>query len=394
MTKPRIVSIDLLRGLVMLLMALDHARDFLHFDFFNGNNPLDFETTSTPLFLTRWITHFCAPVFVFLAGASAYFSGKRKTKKELSLFLLSRGLWLMLLELTVVSFGWMFSFHIVFLQVIWAIGLSMALLSVFIFLPRQVILFIGLALIFGHNLLDGFHVAENNVQGFAWSLLHEPGKFSIAETNSIFVGYPLLPWLGLMMTGYVFARLYSPTINRKRFLIITGLGCIALFVLLRSGNYYGDAQHWEQQKNGMFTFLSFINTTKYPPSLLYLLMTIGPAMLFLAFAERSGLQIPTNMQIPTGIVNAVSIFGRVPLFYYIVHIYLLHIIAGILFFAGGHTLGEINFTYDIPKAPAGFGLHLWQVYLVWLATIVLLYFPCRWYNNYNSTHSYWWLSYL
>lgn len=388
-TKSRITSIDLLRGLVMLVMALDHARDFLHLDFFRGNDPLDFATTSTPLFLTRWITHFCAPVFVFLAGASIFFSGNKKTKKELSFFLLSRGLWLIVLEVTVICFGWMFDplFKLIFLQVIWAIGLSMVLMSVLIFLPRQLILFIGLALVCGHNLLDAYDAPRKEHVGFIWSVLHQPEKFILSENHTLFIGYPVLPWLGLMMLGYVLATLYSKEVGsqkRKNTLILLGTSCIGLFVFLRSGNFYGDAWHWKEQKNVVFTVLSFIDCTKYPPSLQYLLMTIGPALFFLAFAES----------IKGKVVEAISIFGRVPLFYYVVHLYLLHVIAGVIFFAGGHSLSEVNFAAELPQAPEGFGLHLWQIYVVWLLAIVMLYLPCKWYDNYKQTHKQWWLSYL
>ena len=273
--KSRITSIDLLRGLVMIIMALDHARDFLHMDFFNGNDPLDFATTSTPLFLTRWITHFCAPVFVFLAGASIFFSGNKKSKTELSLFLLSRGLWLIILEITVICFGWMFDpfYKLIFLQVIWAIGLSMVFMSVLIFLPKQVILFIGLVLVFGHNLLDVYDTPKIVHTDFLWSVLHQPEKFTITESHSIIIGYPVLPWLGLMMLGYVLGGFYSKDVNpqkRKTTLIALGLSCIALFVLLRSGNFYGDSWLWKEQKTAVFTALSFIDCTKYPPSLLYL----------------------------------------------------------------------------------------------------------------------------
>lgn len=387
--KSRITSIDLLRGAVMLIMALDHARDFLHIDFFNGNDPLDFATTSTPLFLTRWITHFCAPVFVFLAGASIFFSGVKKTKSELALFLFTRGLWLIILEVTVIYFGWMFdpTFKLVFLQVIWAIGVSMVVMSGFVFLPRPLILFTGLLIIAGHNALDVFDAAKEDHAGLLWSVLHQQEKFSIAEHHSVIIAYPVLPWIGLMMTGYAFGALFSGVVNeqkRKTTLIILGLSCITLFVALRSGNFYGDAHHWEKQKTPVFTALSFIDCTKYPPSLLYLLMTIGPALLFLAFAQK----------LKGKLVEAVSIIGRVPLFYYILHIYLLHIIAGVLFFATGHTLGEIDFERELPEAPENFGFHLWQVYLIWLFAIALLYFPCKWYNRYKSTHSQWWLSYF
>jgi uncharacterized membrane protein len=330
--KARIISIDLLRGLVMLIMALDHARDYLHLDFFRGNDPLDFATTSTPLFLTRWITHFCAPVFVFLAGASIFFSGIKTDKKSLSLFLLKRGLWLVAIEIIVITFGWTFDpgYHLIVLQVIWAIGLSMVCMSLIVFLPKAIILLAGLALVFGHNLLDVYDKLPNTLSGFVWAVLHVQKLFMIDATHRIVVVYPLIPWLGLMMLGYVFATLYLPDIKktkRRNVLTALGAGCMLLFVLLRFGNIYGEPENWEVQKTTTFTFLSFINTTKYPPSLLYLLMTIGPSLLFLAFAEN----------LKGWWVRATVIFGRVPFFYYIVHIYLLHIIAGILFFASGHV---------------------------------------------------------
>jgi uncharacterized membrane protein len=387
--KARIISIDLLRGLVMLIMALDHARDYLHLDFFRGNDPLDFATTSTPLFLTRWITHFCAPVFVFLAGASIFFSGIKTDKKSLSLFLLKRGLWLVAIEIIVITFGWTFDpgYHLIVLQVIWAIGLSMVCMSLIVFLPKAIILLAGLALVFGHNLLDVYDKLPNTLSGFVWAVLHVQKLFMIDATHRIVVVYPLIPWLGLMMLGYVFATLYLPDIKktkRRNVLTALGAGCMLLFVLLRFGNIYGEPENWEVQKTTTFTFLSFINTTKYPPSLLYLLMTIGPSLLFLAFAEN----------LKGWWVRATVIFGRVPFFYYIVHIYLLHIIAGILFFASGHTLADLNFPGNTVTIPPDFGFHLWQVYIIWMVALALLYFPCKWYNNYKSTHNYWWLSYL
>jgi uncharacterized membrane protein len=388
-SRSRIISIDLLRGLVMLIMALDHARDFMHLDFFRGNDPLDFATTSTPLFLTRWITHFCAPVFVFLAGASIFFTGIKKSKTELAAFLFKRGLWLIVVEMVFISLGWTFDigYHLIVLQVIWVIGLSMICMSAVVFLPQWLILAIGLLMVFGHNLFDKYDAVENTASGFVWSVLHVLHLFPIDKTHNLVVVYPLIPWVGVMMLGYVFANLYAPGIpqqKRKNILIALGLCCIALFVALRWGNFYGDAEHWETQKNSMFTVLSFINTSKYPPSLLYLLMTIGPSLLFLAFAEN----------LKGWWVNAAVIFGRVPLFYYIVHIYLLHIMAGILFFASGHSMAELNFPGNTVTLPPDFGFHLWQVYIAWLVALALLYFPCKWYNHYKSTHSHWWLSYL
>jgi len=388
-SRSRIISIDLLRGMVMLIMALDHARDFLHIDFFRGNDPLDFATTSTPLFLTRWITHYCAPVFVFLAGASIFFSGIKKSKTELAAFLLKRGLWLIVVEIVIITFGWTFDigYHLIVLQVIWVIGLSMVCMAAVVFLPNLLILAVGLIMVFGHNLLDKYDEVENTWRGFAWAVLHVLEMFSIDKEHNLVVVYPLIPWVGVMMLGYAFAKLYSPEISatkRRNILTALGLSCMALFVLLRSGNFYGDAEHWETQKNTVFTALSFINTSKYPPSLLYLLMTIGPSLLFLAFAEN----------LKGRWVNATVIFGRVPLFYYIVHIYLLHIIAGILFFATGHSMADLNFPGNTVTTPPDFGFHLWQVYIIWLVALALLYFPCKWYDRYKSTHSHWWLSYL
>lgn len=387
--KNRIQSIDLLRGLVMIIMALDHTRDFFHIDVAIGNDPLNFATTSPLLFMTRWITHFCAPVFVFLAGSSAYFSGRTKTKRELSFFLFTRGLWLIFLEVTVIYFSWQFNFYyaLVVLQVIWAIGLSMVFLSILVYLPKGILWLIGIILVFGHNSVDQFNEVSDSFGGFIWSVLHVPHPFSFGQSHTLFVLYPVLPWLGAMMLGYLFGDLYKSDMDaakRKKLLLQLGIGSILLFVLLRSINLYGDASHWNQQSNFIFTVLSFINATKYPPSLLYLLMTIGPAMIFLAFTENA-----TNK-----ISRFISVYGRVPMFYYIIHFYLLHTLAFTLFFATGHTSAELDFINRFAGFPENFGFHLWLVYLIWIGVILLLYFPCRWYDKYKSTHTQWWLSYL
>ena len=389
-SKVRVSSIDLLRGTVMIIMALDHVRDYFHADAF-VYDPLDLEKTSPLLFFTRWITHFCAPVFVFLAGTSAFLSGQKKTKRELSFFLLTRGLWLILLELTVINFGWLFNWQLptLPLTVIWALGISMVALAALIHLPKKVILAIGIILVAGHNALDGVNVAEPGTEKFVWALLHQPGVFVVAGKN-IFVGYPIIPWIGLMALGYCFGQLYTPRYEvhkRKRILTIMGVSAIALFVVLRFTNIYGDASLWSGQSSPLYTFLSFIRTTKYPPSLLYILMTIGPALLFLAFTER-----------PLGkIGKIVSVYGRVPFFYYLLHIYIIHLLA---LFAAEFAHNDwtdmiVSFWVNFDPQLQGYGFNLWVSYVIWIVIVVGLYPLCRWYDRYkaNNRHKKW-LSYL
>lgn len=271
-----------------MIMALDHVRDFFHWSAFHYD-PLDFTQTTTAIFLTRWITHFCAPVFVFLAGTSAWLSGFKKGKKRLSAFLLTRGIWLLFVEVLVMNFAFTFNFHpgSIFLQTIWALGVSMMALSFLIYLPKRVILLLSLAIVFGHNLLDNVHVGGGGFSELGWSMLHE-SKFLPLHPVGIFVLYPVLPWIGVMAAGYCFGELYTSLTadNRKKKLILLGSLCIFLFIVIRFTNVYGNLGPWEKQKSLVFTILSFINTTKYPPSLLYSLMTIGPAILLLAFLEK------------------------------------------------------------------------------------------------------------
>lgn len=388
--KLRISSIDLLRGTVMIIMALDHVRDYFHADAFQYD-PLDLDKTTPLLFFTRWITHFCAPVFVFLAGTSAFLSGQKKTKKELSLFLLTRGIWLIILELTVINFGWLFNWRLPTLPliVIWALGVSMIALSVFVHLPKRVILGIGILLVAGHNLLDPITVTEPGAMKFLWALLHQPGVHELAGRN-IFVGYPILPWIGLMALGYCFGQLYSfqfDALKRKRLLIMMGVGAILLFIILRFTNVYGDPVPWSQQSSSFSTFLSFLRTTKYPPSLLYLLMTIGPALLFLAFSER-----------PIGKVGRViSVFGRVPLFYYILHIYIIHLVAMIaaeIAFTDWSTM-IVSFWVNFEPQLQGYGFDLWLTYVIWILLVAGLYPLCKLYDQYKTNHKEKkWLSYL
>jgi uncharacterized membrane protein len=387
--KPRIQSIDLLKGLVMIIMALDHVRHLAHRDAIACINPLDFATTTPILFFTRWITNFCAPVFIFLSGASIFFSGKRKTKKEISIFLLQRGIWLIILELTVLAFGWESNLYYnrLVLQVIWVIGLCMVCFSALIFLPSKIQTAFGLILVFGHNLLDRFNNIGNSPADFIWAVLHVRHNFPLDPQHRIMLAYPLIPWIGVMLLGFRFGEIYSsdfPAKKRKNVLLQLGTFSLLLFVILRAWNFYGDANPWALQRNFILTLCSFINTTKYPPSLLYLLTTLGLSFFLLAFSESW----------KSKLVSAISIYGRVPMFYYILHVYLIHLSVWVVFFAGGHHWTEVIFTKRQSGYPDGFGLSLRGVYLMWMIDVCLLYLPCKWYDKYKTLHHYKWTSYL
>jgi uncharacterized membrane protein len=370
----RISTIDVLRGLVMIIMALDHTRDFFHVNAFNYD-PTDMATTTPPLFFTRWITHYCAPVFVFLAGTAAYLSGRRKSRRELSTFLFTRGLWLVVLELTVINFSMWFdpTFSFMVLQVIWAIGVSMVVLSGLVYLPWRWLLAIGLGIMAGHNAFDSVTFAEGTSAYYLWTLLHQSRMLSVGNMT-LFALYPVLPWIGVMVTGYCFGRLYSSEVTpeqRKRWLLWLGGGAVVGFIVLRYLNVYGNLTPWEVQKDGLFTFMSFLNTTKYPPSLLYLLMTLGPGLLLLYVFERR----------PARWMNVVKVYGQVPLFYYILHFFLIH------------TLSVLsNLVIDAqrgagagPATPAEYGYSLGGVYVVWLVVVLALYPLCRWYAGFKKS---------
>lgn len=388
--RQRITSIDFLRGLVMVIMALDHVRDFFHVEAMTGD-PTNMATTTPWLFFTRWITHFCAPVFVFLAGTSAFIAGQRKTRKELSLFLIKRGFWLVLVELFIITLGWTFDplYHAFILQVIWATGMSMVLLGLVVWLPLPVIFAIGFIIVFGHNLLDGPEAERSGKVGFLWDVMHR-SRFSVytlaPNRFAIFV-YALGPWAGVMMLGYCFGWLYrkgSDLIARRKTLLALGLSAIISFIILRYINQYGDPVPWSIQKNGTYTLLSFLNTTKYPPSLLYLMMTIGPAILFLYFFE----------QMESRFARFFITFGRVPFFYYVLHIYLIHLLCVIVFFASGYGVKDIVSETPFLFRPPTLGFNLWVVYGIWLVVILLLYPLCHWYDKIKTANKHWILSYL
>ena len=372
----------------MIIMALDHSRDFIHYGPSINQDPLDFSTTSPILFLTRLITHFCAPVFVFLSGTSIFLYGsKGRTKNEVAFFLFTRGLFLMLAQIFIMAPLWDATLSTLLLQVIWAIGLCMVVLSVLQYLPYKFLLVLGLIIVFTHNLLDYITIEAPFWKSFLWAVLHREHEFQINNNLLVIVGYPFLPWLGLMMIGYCVGKLYLPKSNakaRKKLLQTAGIASIFLFILIRSINMYGDMHPWQHKTSLLFTFFDFVNTTKYPPSLLYILMTIGPALIVLPYLENLG---------DHGIPKKIIVFGRVPFFYYMLHVALIHAIAFLILFASGHSLNELDFHRE-GALPYGSGHPLWLVYMVWIVAICILYFPCRWYSKYKATHKQWWLSYI
>lgn len=390
LVKKRIYSLDFLRGFVMIIMALDHTRDFLHFDAFL-HDPLDLKTTGPLLFFTRWITHYCAPIFVFLAGLSIFLQETRKSKNELSTFLLKRGLWLVFVEMIIITFAWTFDagFPVFILGVIWAIGVCMIGMALLIRLSYKLILLISLLLVFGHNVLDYYPSTDS---GLFWDLLFN-GNFTFHELwpgHQIAIVYPILPWLGVMGLGYSLGMVYHKDFDaarRKSVLSKLGWSAILLFVLLRWTNLYGNPTLWSVQADPVFTLMSFVDLHKYPPSLLYLCMTIGPALLFLAYFEN----------LNTAWSKIISVYGRVPFFYYVLHFYILHLLSVVVFLMNGHSLNEeVNLVFGIPFEfyVVGEGLTLKYVYLVWILMVMALYPLCKWFSDLKQRKNYWWLSYL
>ncbi len=391
----RIKSIDMLRGLVMIIMALDHVRDYFHKEAFFFD-PTDLEQTYPALFFTRFVTHFCAPVFVFLAGTSAFFVGSRKNKKFLSAWLVKRGLWLIFAEFTIIKLAWAFKldYSVLMLQVIWVLGLGMIFLAAYIYLPRKLGLALALLAVFGHNLLDIYSTGDpfipsTDVGEGIWRVLHVFGLVP-AGSSMILVAYPAIPWIFVMPLGYYFGVLYKPDVNarfRIKKLWQIGLGITILFLLLRGINIYGDPAPWSSQASWSYTVMSFFNVTKYPPSLLFLLITLGPSLIFLAVVEKW----------QGWFYDQLVIIGRVPMFFYVVHLYLIHILALIAAVATGFSASDmvIDIWINLQEELQGYGFELWVVYLVWLGIVLLLYPVCVWYNKYKTENrDKWWLSYL
>jgi uncharacterized membrane protein len=382
--RPRIESIDLVRGVIMILMALDHTRDFFGN---SGLNPTDPATTTIPLFFTRWITHFCAPVFFLLTGTGAYLSLRKKSKLELSRFLFTRGLWLIFLELGVVRcFGWQFNFdyHVLLLNVLWALGWAMITLSVMVYLPTWLVATLGIVMIATHNLLDPIDSSNP-----LWTVLHSPDFLLRTSQHSVFVPYVLIPWVGVTAAGYGLGQVFRWEPERRRiFLLRLGIVLSIAFIVLRSLNLYGNPVPWSTQRSPAFTVLSFLNTNKYPPSLLYLLMTLGPALLFL-WAVDGG---------TPRFLRPALIVGKVPMFYYLLHIPLIHLIAVIVCYARYrqvYWMFQANTIQQFPiTPPPGWGYPLPIVYLLWVFVVVALYPLCRWFAALKQRRSDEWLSYF
>jgi uncharacterized membrane protein len=388
----RIESIDILRGLVMLIMAIDHVRDCFHL---GHPEPTDLAITTPILFFTRWITHFCAPAFVFLSGISAYLACSRRTGNEASAFLFKRGLWLVIAEITLITFALTLNpfFNVIILQVIWAIGGSMILLGLLLRLKAsvKVIGIIGLVIVFGHNIFD--IVSPGAIaKTVPWSLLVSAAEFGgfikIGDSHFLLAAYALLPWTGVMLVGYVFGTLYkagADAVKRKKTLLYSGLGLLAMFFLFRAFNIYGDPSPWSVQKTFALSVISFFNVTKYPCSLLYLGMTIGTALVLLSCME--GVQSKFS--------KILIVYGNVPFFYYICHWYLIQTFHVILFFASGFTTSQVvSPNQPFLFSPEKFGVSLLGVYIIWLIVISVLYLPCKWFSGYKKTHGQWWLSYI
>ena len=383
-TRARIQSVDTVRGVIMVLMALDHARDFFGFA---GISPTNLDQATAALFFTRWITNICAPVFFLLTGTGAYLSLRKKSTSELSRFLFTRGLWLIFLEQVVMrGFGWQFNFDykVSMLVVLWALAWAMIFLSGLVYLPTKIVTAIGILMIAGHNLLDSIRSSNP-----LFSILHAPGFVVNNQRHVVFVAYPLIPWIGVTATGYGLGQIYNwPAERRKTFLLRMGIILTAAFVVLRGVNIYGDPSRWSAQKSTFFTVLSFLNTTKYPPSLLFLLMTLGPALLLLwAFDSDT----------PAWLRPAHTI-GKVPLFYFLLHVPLIHVLAIFICYV---RYGQVHWMFESPgigqfpiTPPPGWGFSLPIVYLVWISVVIALYPLCAWFAALKQRRNDAWLSYF
>ncbi len=393
-TTPRVTAIDALRGAVMIVMALDHTRDFFHAGAMSFQ-PEDLARTTPLPFFTRWITHVCAPAFMLLAGMGAFLRLHRDgSTARLSRFLWTRGLWLIVIELTVMRLAMNFTLdtqYPVLVLVLSALGLSMIALSALIYLPMSALAVVSLMLISLHNLLDGIDASRFGDFAGLWRILHQPGFFTLAGVP-IVVGYPVLPWIGVMAGGFCLGRvLVLEDAQRRRVLAATGIALLLLFAVLRAVNVYGDPVAWSRQDSVMFTVLSFLRTTKYPPSLAFLLMTLGPALLALAALDKRRL----------GPDHPLVVIGRVPFFYYVAHFWALHALASLMAYLryGAASAGFLfsplpSMGGSAERFPPDFGYPLWVTYVVWVGVVVLLYPLCRRVARAKARTSAWWASYV
>jgi uncharacterized membrane protein len=382
----RIPSIDIARGLVMVFMALDHTRDFLD-SWSRTNSPTNLAVTTPLLFFTRWITHFCAPAFVFLAGTSIAIQLNRSNDRSATRqWVLRRGLILIAIEFTIMNFGFSFDpkFRVLIFEVIGTIGAGMILLSFLSRLSIRWLLPITAIIFFGHDLLPlpppmamsapNSSVALPILRALAWS----PGNFQVTPHLLFIIAYPILPWLGIMLTGFITARWFErPVPERKRLFLRTGLIALGLFIILRLINSYGDPDTWSVQISPLLTILSFLNVTKYPPSLAFSLLTLGGLFLILAAAEQRD----------NSLSRILIVFGRVPLFYFVVHFYLIHVLVIIVAATQGHNLTKISFgAFQFgPPATAG-SLPTWRIYPIWIAVVAVMYPLSRRYGRYKASH--------
>jgi uncharacterized membrane protein len=386
--RQRVDVVDVVRGIIMILMALDHTRDF----FGDASaSPTNLATTTVALFFTRWVTHFCAPTFFLLTGTGAYLSRRRRSAADLSRFLVTRGLWLIVLEVTVIRFLWQFNldYRLTLLNVIWALGWAMIALGLLVHLPTRVVGAIGLALIATHNLFDGIRASAFGALAPVWSLLHVPSIILPGPAHVVFSAYPLIPWIGVTAAGYALGSLWDVSAERRRALLLRmGLGCIAAFLVLRGFNVYGDPFPWSAQPRGAMTLVSFLNLNKYPPSLLFLLMTLGPVLLVLRALDG---HTPT-------LLRPAQIIGKVPFFYYLMHVLLLHVIAAAAMLARFGTIAPALASPTLDRfpmtQPTGWPAPLPLVYLVWIVVVLALYPFCAWYAGVKRRSSNPWLSYL
>ena len=382
--RERVTSVDTVRGLAMIVMALDHVRDFFGAP---GISPTNLAQTSVPLFMTRWITHLCAPTFFLLTGTGAFLSRPRKPIPALSWFLVTRGIWLILLELTLVRcLGSQFNadYQVTMLVVLWALGWSMIVLAALVWLPVSVILVSGVAMIAAHNLLDGIRSTHP-----LWVMLHSPGFVVNRPGFVVFAAYPLIPWIGVTAVGYALGRIYEWDPRRRRGLLSwCGAGLIGAFLVLRAINVYGDPVPWAPQAAGGMTVVSFLNLTKYPPSLLFLLMTLGPALLLLRAVDGPAPRL----------LRPALIFGQVPLFYFMVHLPLIHVLAVLFCYA---QYGSAHWMFESPDLgaypftpPPGWGLSLPLIYALWLTVVAMLYPACAGFAGVKRRGGSAWLSYF
>ena len=380
----RIKSIDTVRGVIMVLMALDHTRDFFGVP---GISPTNLDQATAALFFTRWITNICAPVFFLLTGTGAYLSLRKKSKSELSRFLFTRGLWLIFLEQVVMrGFGWQFNFdyRVSMLVVLWALAWAMIFLSALVYLPTKLVASVGIVMIAAHNLLDSVRSSSP-----LFSILHSPGFVVNNSRHVVFVAYPLIPWIGVTAAGYGLGQIYDwPPDRRKTFLLRSGIILTAAFAALRGINRYGDPSRWSTQKSALFTALSFLNTTKYPPSLLFLLMTLGPALILLWLLDSD----------TPGWLRPAHKIGKVPLFYFLLHVPLIHLLAIIVCYL---RYGQVHWMFESPgigqfpiTPPPGWGFSLPIVYLVWIFVVIALYPLCSWFAGLKQRRHDAWLSYF